>query len=231
LGISLAAKTFALYEFVVAGTRSNRVHPWNIEFFSTSCECQRKSLIRVTLTLDINASPDGFPLCCAQPNQGLEHFRIFRFVHSARCYLEGNIIIHVIETTSWTRRWCLALGLWRALGLWSLTSIITTAQHLHIGGNDVGGVVGNAIFLVLPVLDATFNEKRLALLDVLAADLGQTLKENNAVPLGFLYDLSSLSVLAPTGGCQADIGYCLAGWEVADFGVFARISDQGDFVY
>ena len=61
------------------------------------------------------------------------------------------------------------------------------AEHLHLLGDDLGGVLLDAVLVVpLARLQAPLDVDRAALLQVLAGDLGQAVVEDDAVPFGLL---------------------------------------------
>ena len=86
-----------------------------------------------------------------------------------------------------------------------LAAAAGAAQHLHIFGDDVGGVVLDAVLFVGPVLDPALDDYLLALGEVLAADLRQFAPGHDAVPLGLFLFLSILAGEFPAGG-QGELG-------------------------
>src|SRR5690606_3186481 len=75
-------------------------------------------------------------------------------------------------------------GRWLRL---SRLSVIASAQHLHLVGDDLGAVTVGAALLVLPFtgFEAPFHKHGTALLQVFACDLGQAPVKHDAVPFGF----------------------------------------------
>ena len=139
---------------------------------------------------------------------------------------ERDVIVHVLESAAMASAaalWSLALlPLWGlallatlsgallvALGALSaallatlsaaLLAVITTAKQLQFGSDDVArGFLNTGCFVgVDAVLDAAFDVARLALLEVLASNLGQAVIERDAVPLGVFDDLAADFVFAP----------------------------------
>src|SRR5581483_844962 len=86
------------------------------------------------------------------------------------------------------------------------TAAAAPAQHLHLVGDDLGGVAVLA-FLVLPLagLQASLDEDLRAFLEVFAHDLGELAEEHHAVPFGALLVLSPRHAYSPLS--SFDTGY------------------------
>ncbi len=84
----------------------------------------------------------------------------------------------------------------------------TTAQHLHVVADDLGGVTVVAL-LILPLARAqtALDVDLRALAQVLARDFGQAAEEGDAVPLGLLLHLTGLLVLPALAGSDAQIAF------------------------
>src|SRR5262245_49655002 len=126
---------------------------------------------------------------------------------------ERNVVVHVVEAGRGFR--CrLARGRPRRRGAAGLAVLVAApgahafaaAQHLHLLGDDLGGVVVLA-FLVLPLarLQAPLDVHRAPFLQVLTSDLGEPVVEDDAMPLGFLLLLAAVAVLPVAGGGDADV--------------------------
>ncbi len=95
------------------------------------------------------------------------------------------------------------------------------AKHLHLLGDDFGGVAVGAGLFVLPLagLQAAFDVDRAAFLQVFAGDLGQAVVHDHAVPFGFFAALAAGLVLPLRRGGQRQVADGRAVRAVAHFGV------------
>src|SRR5262245_11419993 len=151
--------------------------------------------------------------------------------------LERDVVVHVVEAGGRLRR--LASRRARRRGTARFAMLVGTraahpfaaAEHLHLLGDDLGGVVVLA-FLVLPLarLQAALDVHRAPFLEVLTSDLGQSVVEDDAMPLGFLLLLAAVAVLPVAGGGDADVADRCAAGRVAHLGVAAEVADDDDLV-
>src|SRR5690606_27626062 len=128
----------------------------------------------------------------------------------------------------------LALGLARgALEITAAarTALAAAAEHLHLVGDDVGGVALDAVLAgVLVGTQRALDVDLAPLLEVFAGDLGQAAEELHPVPLGAFLHLPGLLVLPGFGGGHAERGDLAAALGVLDVGVVAEVADEDDLV-
>src|SRR5690606_35366087 len=110
-------------------------------------------------------------------------------------------------------------------------AIATAIEHLHLVGNNLGGVTVLAV-LPLPLAGAqtAFDIHLAAFLQVFPGDLGELVEEHHPVPLGALLHLPTLLVLPALGGCQGNVGHRAATGHKAGFRILAKIANQNDLV-
>src|SRR4249919_18821 len=106
----------------------------------------------------------------------------------------------------------------------------TATEHLHLVGNDVGGVLLDAILAgVLVVADRPFHVDLAALAKILGGDLAELAEEGHPVPFGAFLGIA-LAILADAGGGQAGLGDRHAALRVLGLRIVAQIADQDDLV-
>src|ERR1700722_5535469 len=105
------------------------------------------------------------------------------------------------------------------------------AEHLHLVGDDLGGVAV-AAFLVLPFAGAqpALDIDLRALAQVLGGDLAQAPEQRHVVPLGAFLLLAGLLVLPTLGGCEPHVGHRHARGHGPRLGISAQMTDKDDFV-
>src|SRR5204862_2200226 len=98
------------------------------------------------------------------------------------------------------------------------TQAFTAAEHLHVGRDDLGRVLFDAV-LVLPLarLQPSLHIDRAALLQVLAGDLGELVVEDDAMPLGLLGLVARFLVLPAARRRDADVADGAAVRRIAHF--------------
>src|SRR3989339_1362565 len=117
----------------------------------------------------------------------------------------------------------------RRLRLLAPTTWTRPSQHLHIFGDDVGGVVFDAVLFVGPVLNPALDYYLFALGQVLAADLRQFGPGHDAVPLGLFLPLPILTCEFPAGG-QGEFGYRSAAGGITHLRIGPQIPHQNNLV-
>jgi len=82
---------------------------------------------------------------------------------------------------------------------------------LHLGRNDVAGVLFDAVLVgELAVFQPAFDVNRTALLDVLAGDFSKPVIKRDAMPLRVLHRLTRILVLASARRGKCDVRHSLA---------------------
>src|SRR5690606_5095538 len=110
-------------------------------------------------------------------------------------------------------------------------ALASTAEHLHLVGDDVGEVLLDPVLAgELVVADRAFDVDLAALAQVLAGDLAQLPEQLHPVPLGALLGVAVL-VLAHRGRGQRQGADGHAALGVLHVGVVAEVSDQDHFVH
>src|SRR5205085_807446 len=92
-----------------------------------------------------------------------------------------------------------------AVAVHRLTPALPRPEHLHLAGDDVGGVALLAVLLVLAVLDPALDVDLRSLLQVFAGNLAEAPIQRDAMPLGLLLLLAVL-VLPRLRGGHRDVG-------------------------
>src|SRR5690606_29748572 len=105
----------------------------------------------------------------------------------------------------------------------------TAAEHLHLVGHDVGGVVLDAFLLVGAVLDPALDVDLATLAQVFARDLAELAEQLDPVPLG-LFLLVAVAVLADRRRRNRKRADRHAALGILHVGVVAEIADQDHFV-
>src|SRR5699024_4617014 len=149
-------------------------------------------------------------------------------------FLEWNVVIQIIIKTRIIRGLILELlrlllppGSLRRAAKRSAAAAGTAAtrvEHLHLVGNDFGGISILAI-LALPFarLPPAPHFHLAALPQILPRDLGQAREKHDAVPFGALLHLAALLVAPTIRSGQADIGHRRAAGTVTRFRIGAEI--------
>src|SRR5690606_32706818 len=153
---------------------------------------------------------------------------------------ERNIVVEIAEAAGIRRRRGFLGGGRRRLGgaalglvavvvggcvITAATAAGTAVEHLHVAGDDLGGV---AVLAVLPLpfagTQAPLHIHLGTLLQVLLGDLRQAVEEHHPVPLGALLGLPGVLVLPGFAGGDADVGDGATARHVAGFRVLAQIA-------
>src|SRR5690606_34425085 len=125
---------------------------------------------------------------------------------------------------------CLALATATTLPGTTAVPAAAAVEHLHVVGDDLGGVALHAVLFPAAGLQAAFNVDLRALPDVFGNNLGEALVEHHAVPLGALLLLAGVLVLPGFAGGQGEVGDGAAIGHVAGFGILSHVPHQNYFV-
>lgn len=112
------------------------------------------------------------------------------------------------------------------------THTLARTEHLHVVAANFGGVALLAILIgPLAGAQAAFDIDLRALLQILAANLGQLAESRDTDPLGHFLAFAGLLVLPVLRAGNAEIADCLAAGGVACFRIAPQIADADPFVY
>jgi len=119
----------------------------------------------------------------------------------------------------------------RAAARVGVAGTFAAAQHLHLVGDDFGGV---SILAVLPLpfarFDAAFYVDGAAFAQVFSGDFSQAVVEHDAMPFGFFAALAGVFVFPLRAGGDGDIADGGSIGAVTHFRVAPQVTDENRFV-
>ena len=138
-------------------------------------------------------------------------------------------IVHLIQSKRKALRRFFVIGFRSSKRLASHSTWLNLpwSKHLHIVSPDLGLVSAFALLVVITgITNATFYVKLVTLMDIFLYYLGQTLPQNDIMPISTVRNLGTVrQCIATLGSCQRQSCHSNSLVNIADFGILAHVSN------
>jgi hypothetical protein len=156
--------------------------------------------------------------------------------------LEGNVVVGdfggvsvIVSAGGALVKACSVAGCAAALGVAAcrLATVFAAAgEQGDVADDDFGAIDFFAGFFVVPTAgsQAAFGVELVALFDVVADDFSEFAVGGEIMPFGSVLPVTLLVLVTLAGG-DREVGYRLPTGQNFDFGIFAYVAEEDDFVY